>query len=163
VEAQEDGSVLFTQAKSGKRRAYLPAPVMWDSTVVDGSNDHPRKARVGLKVVRNSEGVDLVFTPDADFLNDPKTVWPVTVDPSTSALANAFDTRVQRGETVDWSADAELYWGNPGTTNPDGTSREARAYINWRTGPIADALISQATLSLYNFHSGNTDTKYGSR
>ncbi|MES9602428.1 MULTISPECIES: DNRLRE domain-containing protein [Actinomadura] len=157
ADAQSDGSVLFAEAETGKRRAYLPAPVMWDSTSADGVSDHPHKAKVGVKVKTRRYGVDLVFTPDPGFLADPKTVWPVTVDPSTSALANVFDTRVQRGETVDWSADSELYWGNPGTKNADGTSREARAFINWKTAPIADALVSKATLSLYNFHSGNSD------
>ncbi|MFD8323501.1 DNRLRE domain-containing protein [Kitasatospora purpeofusca] len=157
AEAQPDGSVLFTDRKNGQKRAVLPAPVMWDATTTPGSSEHPRSARVGLEVVQRGDTVDLVFTPDAAFLADPATVYPVTVDPATAGLGNAFDTRVQKGETVDWSADTEIYWGNSGTKNADGSSREARAFINWNTGPIADALVSSATLSLYNFHSGNSD------
>ncbi|MEK2495613.1 DNRLRE domain-containing protein, partial [Kitasatospora purpeofusca] len=157
AEAQPDGSVLFTDRKNGEQRAVLPAPVMWDATAAPGSSEHPHQAKVGLKVVQRGDRIDLVFTPDAAFLADPATVYPVTVDPSTTALGNAFDTRVQKGETVDWSADTEIYWGNSGTKNADGSSREARAFINWNTGPIADALITKATLSLYNFHSGNSD------
>ncbi|WP_404871021.1 DNRLRE domain-containing protein (plasmid) [Kitasatospora griseola] len=158
AEAQADGSVLFTDRKTGEKRAVLPAPVMWDSTVVaEGSREHARRAKVDLKIVQRGENIDLVFTPDAAFLADSKTQYPVTVDPSTIALGNVFDTRVQKGETVDWSADTELYWGNPGSTNADGSSREARAFINWNTAPIADALVMNATLSLWNFHSGNSD------
>ncbi|MFE7191481.1 DNRLRE domain-containing protein [Kitasatospora sp. NPDC057541] len=157
AEAQPDGSVLFTDKKSGEKKAVLPAPVMWDATTVPGSSEHPRQARVDLKVVQHGNGIDLVFTPDAAFLADPNTRYPVTVDPSTTALGNAFDTRVQQGETVDWSADTEIYWGNSGTKNADGSSRQARSFINWNTAPIADALITNATLSLYNFHSGNSD------
>ncbi|MFJ6214956.1 DNRLRE domain-containing protein [Streptomyces sp. NPDC092296] len=156
---QDDGSVLFSDARTGKRRAVMPAPVMWDATTDPVSGEHTHRARVGLKVVQHGSGIDLVFTPDADFLADPATAYPVTVDPSTAALGNVFDTYVQQGETVDWSADTELDLGNPGTKNSDGTPRTARSFIVWNTAPISDALVSDAKLSLWDFHSGNTDCK----
>ncbi|MGW4200628.1 DNRLRE domain-containing protein [Streptomyces sp. NPDC004726] len=150
-----DGSVRFTD-KENKTRAVMPAPVMWDSTVDPVSGEHTRRVPVAMKAVERPGGVDLVVTPDAKFLADPKTKYPVTVDPSTSALGNVFDTYVQQGETVDWSADTELDLGNPGTTNPNGTPRTARSFISWNTEPIQNALITEAKLSLWNFHSGNT-------
>ncbi|MEU9236117.1 DNRLRE domain-containing protein [Streptomyces subrutilus] len=156
AEQQPDGSVLFTDKKS-KKTATMPAPVMWDATVDAASGEHTRRAKVGMKVVKTKDGVDLVITPDAAFLADPATKYPVTVDPSTSSLGNLFDTYVQQGETVDWSNDTELDLGNPGTKNADGTWRTARSFITWNTAPVADALISDAKLSLWNFHSGNTD------
>lgn len=156
VEQQADGSVLFTDKKS-KKTATMPAPVMWDATVDEVSGEHTRRSRVAMKVVKTKGGVDLVITPDAAFLADPATKYPVTVDPSTSALGNLFDTYVQQGETVDWSADTELDLGNPGTKNADGTYRIAQSYITWNTAPVSDAMVSSATLSLWNFHSGNTD------
>lgn len=151
-----DGSVEFTDSKS-KKRAVMPAPVMWDATVDKRSGEHTNRARVGLKVVQKGSAVDLVVTPDAKFLADPDTAYPVTVDPSTSSLSNVFDTYVQQGETVDWSTDTELDLGNPGTTNSDGTPRTARSFISWNTTPIQGALILDAKLSLWNFHSANTD------
>ncbi|MFB7686233.1 polymorphic toxin-type HINT domain-containing protein [Streptomyces sp. NPDC056140] len=156
VEQQADGSVLFTDKKSQKT-ATMPAPVMWDATVDDVSGEHTRRAKVAMKVAKTKGGVDLVVTPDVAFLTDPATKYPVTVDPSTSSLGNLFDTYVQQGETVDWSADTELDLGNPGTKNADGTYRIAQSYITWNTAPVSDALVSSATLSLWNFHSGNTD------
>ncbi|MEU9981081.1 DNRLRE domain-containing protein [Streptomyces sp. NPDC050856] len=156
VQQQADGSVLFTDKKS-KKTATMPAPVMWDASVDPVSGEHTRRAKVAMKVVKTKGGVDLVITPDAGFLADPNTKYPVTVDPSTSALGNLFDTYVQQGETVDWSNDVELDFGNPGTKNSDGTPRTARSFITWNTAPVADALISSAKLSLWNFHSGNTD------
>ncbi|WP_149829677.1 DNRLRE domain-containing protein [Streptomyces tailanensis] len=149
-----DGSVLFTDKKN-KKRAVMPAPVMWDATVDKRSGEHTNRAKVGLKVVQKGSTVDLVVTPDAKFLADPDTQYPVTVDPSTSSLSNVFDTYVQQGETVDWSTDTELDLGNPGTTNADGTPRTARSFISWNTTPIQDALVLDAKLSLWNFHSGN--------
>ncbi len=149
-----DGSVQFTDKKN-KKRAVMPAPVMWDATVDKRSGEHTRKAKIGLNVVQKGSTVDLVVTPDAKFLADPDTQYPVTVDPSTSSLSNVFDTYVQQGETVDWSTDTELDLGNPGTTNADGTPRTARSFISWDTTPIQDALVLDAKLSLWNFHSGN--------
>ncbi|MDK1473901.1 DNRLRE domain-containing protein [Streptomyces sp. 549] len=156
VKQLKDGSLVFTDAKSGKKkRAVMPAPVMWDASVDKASGEHTNRAEVGLKVVKTDDGVDLVVTPDADFLTDPKTKYPVTVDPSTSALSNVFDTYVQQGETRDWSTDTELDLGNPGTKNADGTPRTARSFITWNTAPISDALVMDAKLSLWNFHSSN--------
>ncbi|MDQ0990754.1 YD repeat-containing protein [Streptomyces sp. V3I7] len=152
-----DGSVQFTDKKN-KRRATMPAPVMWDSTVDELSGEHTRRVPVKMKVVKKKgDAVDLVVTPNAKFLADPKTKFPVTVDPSTSSLANVFDTYVQQGETVDWSNDTELDLGDPGTVNADGSPRYARSFITWDTTPVRDALVKDAKLSLYNFHSGNTD------
>ncbi|MFI8323827.1 RHS repeat-associated core domain-containing protein [Streptomyces sp. NPDC085529] len=154
VAQQADGSVLFTDKKS-KKTAVMPAPVMWDATIDPVSGKHTRQVNVGMKVVKTKDGVDLVLTPDAKFLADPATKYPVTVDPSTSSLSNVFDTYVQQGTTVDWSTDVELDLGNPGTKNADGTYRIARSFISWNTAPIADALVTDAKLSLWNFHSGN--------
>ncbi|MEU6610530.1 DNRLRE domain-containing protein [Streptomyces shenzhenensis] len=158
AEQLADGSVQFTDGKN-KKRAVMPAPVMWDAAVDKRSGEHTNRARVGLKVVQKGSSVDLVVTPDAEFLADPDTTYPVTVDPSTSSLSNVFDTYVQQGETVDWSADTELDFGNPGTKNADGTPRTAQSFVSWNTTPIQDALVLDAELSLWNFHSGNTDCK----
>lgn len=154
AEQQADGSVLFTDGKN-KKRATMPAPVMWDATVDERSGEHTRRVPVAMKVVTKGSSVDLVITPDAKFLADPETKYPVTVDPSTSSLSNVFDTYVQQGETRDWSTDVELDLGSPGTTNADGTPRTAQSFISWNTSPIQDALVSNAKLSLWNFHSGN--------
>ncbi|MEU8509326.1 sugar-binding protein, partial [Streptomyces brevispora] len=154
VKQQANGSVVFTDKKN-KAQAVMPAPVMWDATVDEVSGEHTRRVPVTMKVLQKGSTIDLVVTPDAKFLADPATKYPVTVDPSTSALSNVFDTYIQQGETRDWSTDTELDLGNPGTKNADGTYRTARSFISWNTAPIADALVTDAKLSLWNFHSGN--------
>lgn len=155
-----DGSVTFTDARTGAKKATMPAPVMWDASVDKVSGKHENRHRVDMQVVDHGRGsIDLVISPDAKWLTDPATQYPVTIDPSTSALGNTFDTYVQRGETTDLGAQTELDWGNPGTKNPDGTTRVARTLMTWNTEPFADALISSAKVELYNTHSGNTDCK----
>ncbi|MQS06554.1 DNRLRE domain-containing protein [Streptomyces alkaliphilus] len=157
IEPQSDGSILFTDPETGEERAVMPAPVMWDATVDPVSGDHAKVVPVDMEVRGEGEEVELVLTPDIDFLTDPDTLYPVTVDPSTGNLGNVFDTLVKQGDTTDWSTNTELHIGNPGTTNPDGTERWSRSFITWDTSPIRDALISTAQLRLYNTHSGNTD------
>ncbi|MFE7960777.1 fibronectin type III domain-containing protein [Streptomyces sp. NPDC057413] len=151
-----DGSVEFTDA-TNRKRSVMPAPVMWDAAVDTRSGEHTHTAKVGLKVIQKGSSIDLVVAPDPRFLADPGTIYPVTVDPSTSSLSNVFDTYVQQGETVDHSTDTELDLGNPGTSNPDGTPRSARSFITWNTAPLQDALILNAKLSLWNFYSTNND------
>lgn len=113
---QADGSVVFTDAKSGKKRAVIPAPMMWDATVDPVSGEHTHRAKVALKVVQHGSNIELLFTPDAAFLADKATKFPVTVDPSTTALSNVFDTYGQQGETVDWSADTSYTDADGATT-----------------------------------------------
>ncbi|MEU6762941.1 DNRLRE domain-containing protein [Streptomyces sp. NPDC046853] len=160
---KDDGSVMFTDAVTGAEKATMPAPVMWDASVDKVSGKHENRHRVDMRVVDHGQGdIDLVVSPDAEWLADPGTQYPVTIDPSTSALGNTFDTYVQRGETTDLGAQTELDWGNPGTKNPDGTTRIARTLMTWNTEPFADALVSSAKVEFYNTHSGNTDCKaYG--
>lgn len=74
-------------------------------------------------------------------------------------MTNVFDTYVQQGETGDLSTDVELDFGNPGTTNSDGTPRTARSFITWNTAAFKDTLVTNADVSLWNFHSGNDDCK----
>ncbi|MDQ8704866.1 DNRLRE domain-containing protein [Streptomyces sp. LHD-70] len=158
AKANADGSVTFTDSKTGAKKATMPAPVMWDASVDKISGKHENRHRVGMKVIDHGSGdIDLVVTPDAKWLADKSTRYPVTIDPSTSALGNTFDTYVQRGETTDLGSETELDWGNPGTKNSDGTTRIARSLMTWNTEPFADALISSAKVEFYNFHSGNTD------
>lgn len=148
-----DGGVDIADRKTGKRKAVMPAPVMWDASVDPRSGERTHTAPVGMRVVQRGAAVDLVIIPDAKFLADPATKYPVTVDPSTGYLGNVFDTYVQRGVTTDLSTATELLIGYPGSSNSDGTTKIARSFITWNTAPIADSIVSSARLSLYNNHS----------
>lgn len=151
-----DRSVLFTETATGRKLSTLHAPVMWDATVDGRSLEHTRKAPVGLKVVQRGDDIELRLTPDAAFLADPATRYPVTVDPSDTVLSDVFDTFVQQGETTDASGSTDLKIGWPGDyadPGPNTKPRVARSFITWDMAPIKDALVSKATLSLFNYHS----------
>lgn len=138
---QADGSVLFTDRKN-KKQALMPAPVMWDATVDPVSGEHTRRVPVAMKAVRKGSSLDLVVTPDAEFLADPKTRYPVTVDPSTSSLSNVFDTYVQQGRPrtgppmSSWTSatpaprTATARRARPAPSSP-GTPRPSRTRWSW--------------------------------
>ncbi|WP_067821432.1 DNRLRE domain-containing protein [Actinomadura kijaniata] len=153
-----DGSVAFTDA-TGTVRAEMPTPRMWDAKIDPASGMPATITTVDLKVADKGNGdIDLTVIPDPKWLADPARRYPVTVDPSTSNLSNLGDISVQRGYARAWS-DVDLAFGNHGSKDANDQDRIARSYIKWNTKPIADKLITKATLSLYNIYSGNTDCK----
>ncbi|MFI5868247.1 DNRLRE domain-containing protein [Streptomyces sp. NPDC051546] len=144
--ANADSSVSFLDANTGLEAGSLPAPVMWDATVDPRSGEHTRTAKVGLKVTQEGSRVDLTLTPDAAFLADPATAFPVTVDPAVSVTAG-FDTFVQQGYTTDESHATELKLGN------NGSNQVARSFLSFPMAKISGKQIQAAKLNLYNSHS----------
>ncbi len=132
------------KVSAGTESHDVPAPMMWDSTVDQASGEHLRRAPVGLGLAKGA----LLLTPDASFLADPKTVYPVTIDPSQSAGAN-FDAFVQSSYSTDQSAATELKIG----TN-DGGANKAKSYLRFDNQEwLWDKQIQAATLSLWGHHS----------
>ncbi|WP_157250045.1 DNRLRE domain-containing protein [Nonomuraea typhae] len=128
--------------KKGKVAVTVPAPVMWDAKVDQGSGEHLNRGAVTMRL----RGQDLIVTPDPAFLADPATAYPVTVDPSVN-IGQIFDTFVQQGYGTDQSGATELKLGN------NGSGQIARSFITWKTPGIAGKKILGATLNLWNFHS----------
>ncbi|MGW6395744.1 DNRLRE domain-containing protein [Streptomyces sp. NPDC055103] len=146
VRANADRSVSFLDPNTGEEAGVLPAPVMWDATVDPHTGEHENQADVGLKVTQNGDTVDLTLTPDAAFLADPDTTFPVTVDPAVN-IGPSFDTFVQQGFTTDQSTSTELKLGN------NGAAQIARSYLAFPMSKISGKVIKSASLNLYNFHS----------
>ncbi|MET9498147.1 DNRLRE domain-containing protein [Streptomyces sp. NPDC006552] len=146
-----DGSVTFSDS-SGERTAVMPAPTMWDSRRDSRSFERTNSRRVDTEMSQDGNTVTLTLTPDADWLNDPKTQYPVTIDPAADALDVLFDTFVQGGDTTDQSANTDLKLGWPGDYEGS-TKRIARSFVTFRTSPFADSLVSKANLKLWNYHS----------
>lgn len=130
--------------RSATETRDVPAPLMWDATVDEASGEHTRRALVGLGLAKDA----LLLTPDAAFLNDPKTVYPVTIDPSQSNGAS-FDAFVQNTYTSDQSAATELKLGTY-----DGGTNKAKSYLRFDNQEwLWDKQIQAATLNLWESHS----------
>ncbi|MFD7233631.1 DNRLRE domain-containing protein, partial [Streptomyces sp. NPDC059881] len=158
---ESDGSVSFTDKKSGEEVATMPAPMMWDAQIDPRSGERTNSARVPMSVSQDGDNVELTLVPDSGFLSDPATTYPVTIDPATDALGTLFDTFVQDGDTTDQSASTDLKLGWPGDYADTAKTRKriARSYMTWETSVFADALVSSAKLSMYNYHSWSCETR----
>lgn len=82
------GSLTLTTG-DGEPVVSAPAPLMWDATVdrgarTDGNNEAgaSRPRRVDVAVRGSGKGTRVVLKPDAAFLADPGTAYPVTIDPT---------------------------------------------------------------------------------
>ncbi|MCS0605233.1 DNRLRE domain-containing protein [Streptomyces sp. LP11] len=157
VKQNPDGSITFSDS-SGEKTAVMPAPTMWDSRRDPRSFERTNSRRVDMRMSQNGNTVTLTLTPDADWLNDPKTRYPVTIDPAADALDVLFDTFVQGGDTTDQSANTDLKLGWPGDYEGS-TKRVARSFVTFRTSPFADALVSEAKLKLWNYHSWSAEAR----
>ncbi|MER7334191.1 MULTISPECIES: DNRLRE domain-containing protein [unclassified Micromonospora] len=148
--ARTDGAGgLEIRNRSGKRIGSVGAPLMWDAAVDPASGEHRRRAPVGLRLDGQGDRTGLVLEPDQDFLADPATSYPVTIDPSQSIGAN-FDAFVQSSFTSDQSAATELKLGTY-----DGGTTKARSFLRFDSVNtwLWDKQVQSATLSLWEFHS----------
>ncbi|WP_217145934.1 DNRLRE domain-containing protein [Streptomyces sp. AC627_RSS907] len=152
-----DGGVDFVD-DSGETIATMPAPTMWDSQVDPRSGEHVNRKRVAMDVSQSGTTMQLTLHPDADWLAAPGTQYPVTIDPATDALDVLFDTFVQGGDTTDQSASTDLKVGWPGDLEGT-TKRVARSFLTFRTANFADALVSKASLKLWNYHSWSCEKR----
>lgn len=156
VAAADGGLTLRDQA--GKYVGHVPPAVMWDATVGKESGDHLRRAPVKMAVrpAAKAGAKALALTPEYDFMTDPDTKYPVTIDPSPT-LKPGFDTLVQNNISSDQSTSKELKLGSV----TEGGTYRARSFIRWPTSVLAGKRVTKATMYLWNTHSWNcTDQEW---
>jgi RHS repeat-associated protein len=157
VKAGADDSVAFVDAK-GDTRATMPAPDMWDASSLSESGIPSKRTPVAMDVVRKGSGADLVLRPDPKFL--AAATYPVTVDPSTETMGVVFDTYITSPDTGDRSGQTTLRWG----TDPANTAAgPGQTFLTFQAEAFANALVSDAKLSLWNIESGNGADCLGKR
>ncbi|GGS50180.1 hypothetical protein GCM10010156_06120 [Planobispora rosea] len=148
---------LKLQDDSGKTVAQAPAPVAIDGSALKTDNtgkitSRPQVGDIATRVtVENGKPV-LVLKPDPEFLADPATTYPVTVDPTTT-LTLLSDTWVS----------SRCGYGDPaqelmiGMVNiqcrslGDTTAKPSyhRSLLHFDTAPLVGKAIASAQLELY--------------
>ena len=152
VVPQADGSIQLVDRVSGKTEVKIPAPVMWDAAVDEASQEHLHRAPVTMELRGQGADTELVFTPDAAFLADAGTQFPVTIDPVVD-VGSTYDTYVQNNESTDNSSSVDLKLGSY-----DGTV-QARSFLTFPGNSFNGKQILGATLNLYNYHSSSCVSK----
>ncbi|MFE7491162.1 ricin-type beta-trefoil lectin domain protein, partial [Kitasatospora sp. NPDC057541] len=152
VAPQPDGSIQLLDKATGKQTVKIPAPVMWDAALDEASQEHLNRAPVTMEVRGEGADTELVFTPDAAFLTDAKTQYPVTIDPVVDVVTT-FDTYIQNNENTDNSSADLLKLGSY-----DGSTK-ARSFLTIPGADFNGKQIIDAKLNLYNFHSSSCVAK----
>lgn len=143
------GALEVKDTDTGKKIATAPAPIMWDASGTDATD--PVVEAVNTTVVDTQVGSRLVLTPAQEFLTDPDTIYPVTIDPSyTVGIYSVADTWVDDSTySMSQASSGEL---RVGTTNSGAT--KARAFIKFGIAGLEGTAVNTATMTLRNFASG---------
>lgn len=80
------GDIEFTDS-TGAIQFRVPAPIMQDSSGVKDVSE-PSDSPVAMSLLRQGNDWLIVLTPDRGWLTDPARVYPVFVDPTTTATGN---------------------------------------------------------------------------
>ena len=88
LSVDEFGVVNFTDPE-GKIQLHIPAPVMWDSSGVEGESE-PALRNLDIEIGQVGNQWSLTLAAADDWLNDPARVYPVYVDPSVEPGEAAF-------------------------------------------------------------------------
>ncbi|MDG4832664.1 hypothetical protein O7627_25630 [Solwaraspora sp. WMMD1047] len=143
----ERGGIVLTGA-DGATLATVPAPAMWDAQTTPAGTP-ARIAPIHTTVTARTGGVDLLLRPDADWLDSPDTVYPVTLDPTVNPLSTTFDAYVRESVTTNQSGTADLQIGLLATSPPTIT----RSFVTWNAAVLAGKQINSATVHFWNWWS----------
>ncbi|SDF98240.1 RHS repeat-associated core domain-containing protein [Sinosporangium album] len=149
---------LDLTGKSGKIRARGSKPVMWSAATPGKAGYHSRRGERGKpgaiahEFIGEGDRTTLVLKPDADFLSDPATHYPVTVDPTVVLPINA-DTEV---DSIYGSAPTGPYM----RVGTDIGNQRARAYLKFDTAGLPTT-IAAAKLTLRNVDAPTCGTNVG--
>lgn len=151
VTKQADGSYALV-GKDGTRVGTIAAPVIYDARK-DAYGDPVAARQLPMTVTTTATGVILTISGYQDYLADPATVFPVTIDPATTTVSAMFDTFVQQNVTTDLSTTGSLHLGNF-------SGYQSRTFMTWRTATFGGTRILKATLNLFEA-GANTCTAEG--
>lgn len=134
---------------SGEAIVSSPGPLMWDSSL--GNEGGPENVAPVESAVKDAGGTStLTLSPDPEFLADPATVYPVTIDPTIS-VGTFADTWVQNaGYTTSQVSSNELRAGTY-----DAGAHVARSFLKFDVGEIVGTRVQSADFVMRNFSSNS--------
>lgn len=148
MSANGAGGFDFVDAR-GKAVYTMPQPVMYGAAIDSATEEPAQSHPVAADLVQTAAGPRLDLSPSLQWLTDPTTTYPVTIDPAVVALTPGKDTFVQDNLTSaqdqNWYLHAGMYNGQP-----------ARAYIRWDlSSTVHGKDVESATLQLRDYHSND--------
>ncbi len=141
------------KVKAGEEVFAIQAPVMYSAATDAKTGEHTQVTELPQKLVQDpTAGVDagVTLTPDAKFLADPKTVYPVTIDPVIGAVDAIGDTWIRNGDTAVHAGEDEINAGIWGEAWQD-----SAALIQFGDAQFKGNHVTSASLNLFNAFSGS--------
>ncbi|MFC7721042.1 DNRLRE domain-containing protein [Nonomuraea recticatena] len=136
------GGRLLLTGKDEKLVASAPQPIMWDGSA-KGRLPLAKHAVIDTQVVSKTGRTELVLKPDHAFLSDPKTVYPVRVDPTTTLPVNN-DLTVFTTDTASSPAYPSSNAMFVGVQN----GQKGRALLRFDTSSLVGKTVTDAKLSM---------------
>jgi RHS repeat-associated protein len=139
----------------GKKVVAQSRPLtMWDSQR-DQAGDPSHTAKVDAKLVQGETGTtQLVLSPSAEFLNDPKTKYPVTIDPDLMDVDGRGDTYYFNGQAAGDSRGSDYRLR---TGEQDGATH--RSLVTFSYEDYVGETIIRADLKLHQYSSATCTAK----
>ncbi|MGN9789232.1 DNRLRE domain-containing protein [Nonomuraea sp. ZG12] len=150
------GQLRLTDSK-GKTFASAPAPVMYDSPRKAIQADSSRKGKLETELSAKGDQQFLVLKPDPEFLSDPRTRWPVVVDPTLTLNVQSYRTlyapcddgaQLTSAEMVTGIIDGFWDWEGCGAHSEEGQDVPARALVRFDTSALVGKHVVNARLDL---------------
>ena len=153
---EPDGTVVLRNAAGGEV-ARVPTPWMWDSRPALPTGEPARSMPVRPQAAPRASpatwsgdgGVTVTLAPDAAWMLDAGTVFPVVIDPTVSPVSSTFSTMVVQGSDADRSAKTDMWIGLMGGSSPGIT----RSFVHWPATTFAGRQIVSARTYFWNFYS----------
>ncbi|HEX4813388.1 MAG TPA: DNRLRE domain-containing protein [Nonomuraea sp.] len=145
----ETGSIQLL-APSGEVEGELPTAEVYDAQTSPDSGEPARMGAMPMSLETTSGTDYLVIAPNETFINDPATVYPITLDPPVT-LRPAFDAFVATNYGSDQSGSMDLKLGRVVDNGQTITARSFMRFDGLRRYQGADVL--SAELFLWNYHS----------
>ncbi|GAA0581308.1 hypothetical protein GCM10010394_07430 [Streptomyces crystallinus] len=138
----ENGDVVFTDA-DGKVTATVPHAFMEDSKIDPRSGDAAQSRAVSYELTTLDGKPALRMTADRTWLNDPKRVFPVTVDPTVTASNSTYTQNTIGG---DHSTENMIKVGSY-----DSGTNKANSFLQFSSlgTTLAGQKVTAATLNVY--------------
>lgn len=139
---------------------------MVDSNVDEHSGEVQRSENVTYELQHGDQGYILTVKADPEWLKDPKRVYPVYIDPSTSInvsndafVMSAYPTTNYSSSSSKWDAGQGQYVLKVGYY--DGTTGTCYGFLNPDLSAIRNMNVTSATFHVYVTHSYYATTPTG--
>ncbi|WP_432419261.1 DNRLRE domain-containing protein [Geobacillus icigianus] len=139
---------------------------MVDSHVDEHSGEAQRSENVSYELQKDDEGYILTVKADPEWLKDPKRVYPVYIDPSTSVQVSADAFVMSAYPTTNYSSSSSKWDSAQGqyvlkVGYYDGTTGTCYGFLHPDLSSIKYMNVTNATFHVYVTHSYYTTTPTG--